>query len=48
MFTADPWFFPVYLAIVLASAALTHELFMKNKDVQGWFQAKGRELAALF
>ena len=48
VFTADPWFFPVYLAIVLVAAALTHELFMKNKDVQGWFQAKGRELAALF
>jgi len=25
-----------------------HELFMKNRDIQGWFQAKGRELAALF
>ena len=48
VFTSDPWFFPVYLGIVLASAAVVHELFMKNRDVQGWFQAKGRELAALF
>jgi hypothetical protein len=32
----------------LASAVVVHELFMKNRDVQGWFQAKGRELAALF
>jgi len=48
VFTSDPWFFPVYLGIVLASAVVVHELFMKNRDVQGWFQAKGRELAALF
>ena len=27
-------FFPIYLAIVLASAVAVHELFMKNKNIQ--------------
>lgn len=34
VFTQYPQFFPVYLIIVLASAALTHEFFIKNKKVQ--------------
>ena len=46
--TKYPEFFPVYLLIVLVAAVATHELFMKNKDAQGWFQEKGRELAAKF
>ena len=36
--TKYPEFFPVYLLIVLVAAVATHELFMKNKDAQGWFQ----------
>ena len=46
--TKYPEFFSVYLLIVLVAAVATHELFMKNKDAQGWFQEKGRELAAKF
>ena len=43
--TKYPEFFPVYLVIVLACSVATHELFMKNKDIQGWFQKKGQALA---
>ena len=46
--TKYPEFFPVYLVIVLVCAVATHELFMKNKDAQGWFQKKGQALAERF
>ena len=48
VFTKYPAFFPVYLAVVLVGAVAVHELFMKNKNVQGYFQQKGRELAEKF
>ena len=48
VFTKYPEFFPVYLGIVLISAVLVHELFMKNKNIQGYFQDKGRALADKF
>ena len=34
VFTKYPQFFPVYLLIVLVSAAVVHEIFIKNKKVQ--------------
>ena len=33
VFTQYPQFFPVYLLIVLVAAAITHEIFIKNKKV---------------
>ena len=49
VFTSDPWFFPVYLGIVLASAVCSARAVHEEPGrIQGWFQAKGRELAALF
>ena len=34
VFTQYPQFFPVYCLIVLVAAAITHEVFIKNKKVQ--------------
>jgi peptidoglycan/LPS O-acetylase OafA/YrhL len=34
VFTQYPQFFPLYCLIVLVAAAVTHELFIKNKKVQ--------------
>ena len=48
VFTKYPTFFLVYLAIVLVGAVAVHELFMKNKNIQGYFQQKGRDLAEKF
>jgi len=44
----DPKFFIVYLAIVLASSALVHEVFIKNKTVQGWTKSATKGLIGMF
>jgi peptidoglycan/LPS O-acetylase OafA/YrhL len=46
VFTQHPQFFPVYLIIVLASAALTHEFFIKNKKVQELSKSVTKKVSA--
>ena len=48
VFTKFPEFFPVYLLVVLVSAVIVHETFMKNKGIQTWWQERGQEVAKGF
>ena len=45
VFTQHPEFFPVYCLITLVAAAITHEVFIKNKKVQEISNAVSAKLA---
>ena len=45
VFTQHPEFFPVYCLITLVAAAITHEVFIKNKKVQEISKAVSAKLA---